>query len=79
MNASGPTLASSPAEVLRYATVTPARMMGIEDLVGTVEVGKRADLMVVRGDPLQSISAFADLEWVIKDGEARRPAQWMND
>lgn len=67
----------TPAEVLRAATVTPARMMGIEDLVGTVEVGKRADLIVVRGDPLESISALGELEWVIKDGEPRRPAQWM--
>ncbi|MYH14359.1 MAG: amidohydrolase family protein [Gammaproteobacteria bacterium] len=67
----------TPAEVLRAATVTPARMMGIEDLVGTVEVGKRADLIVVRGDPLKSISALRELEWVIKDGEPRRPVQWM--
>ena len=69
----------TPAEVLRSATVTPARMMGIEDLVGTVEVGKRADLIVVRGDPLSNISALRELEWVIKDGELRRPAEWMDD
>ena len=69
----------TPAEVLRSATVTPARMMGIEDLVGTVEVGKRADLIVVRGDPLANISALGQLEWVIKDGELRRPAEWMDD
>ena len=69
----------TPAEVLRAATVTPARMMGIEDVVGTVEVGKRADLIVVRGDPLESISALGNLEWVIKDGEAHSPAAWMED
>ena len=67
----------TPAEALRAATVTPARMMGILDQVGTVEVGKRADLIVVRGDPLQDISVLANLEWVIKDGEARRPEEWM--
>lgn len=69
----------TPEEVLRSATVTPARMMGIENLVGTVEVGKRADLIVVRGDPLANISALRELEWVIKDGELRRPAEWMDD
>ena len=69
----------TPAEVLRAATVTPARMMGIEDLVGTIEVGKRADLIVVRGDPLESISALGELEWVIKDGDLRRPAERMED
>ena len=68
-----------PVDVLRSATVTPARMMGIEDLVGTVEVGKRADLIVVRGDPLADISALGRLEWVIRDGELRRPADWMED
>ena len=69
----------TPEEVIRAATVTPARMMGIEDLVGTIEVGKRADLIVVRGDPLESISVLGELEWVIKDGELRRPAGWMED
>jgi len=69
----------TPEEVRRSATVKPARMMGIEDLVGTVEVGKRADLIVVRGDPLADISALRHLEWVIKDGEPRRPAEWMDD
>ena len=54
-------------------------MMGIEDLVGTIEVGKRADLIVVQGDPLESISVLGELEWVIKDGELRRPAGWMED
>ena len=53
--------------------------MGILDQVGTVEVGKRADMIVVRGDPLQDVSALANLEWVIKDGEARRPGEWMGD
>ena len=69
----------TPAEVIRSATVTPARMMGIEDLVGTVEVGKRADLIVARGDPLESVSVLGEIEWVIKDGELRRPAGWMED
>ena len=69
----------TPEEVLRAATVTPARMMGIENLVGTVEVGKRADLIVARGNPLSNVSALAELEWVVKDGELRRPAEWMQD
>ena len=37
------------------------------------------DLIVVRGDPLESISVLGELEWVIKDGELRRPAGWMED
>ena len=67
------------SEVLRAATLTPAEMMGIDDIVGSVEVGKQADLIVVRGNPLKDLSVLEDLEWVIKGGEARRPEQWMND
>ena len=39
----------TPEEALRAATVTPARMMGIEDLIGTIEVGKRAVLTAQTG------------------------------
>lgn len=69
----------TPAEVIQSATVIPARMMGIENLVGTLEVGKRADLIVVRGNPFESISSLRELEWIMKDGEMRRPSEWMSD
>ncbi len=65
-------------EVLRSATLTPAEMMGIDDIVGSIEVGKQADLLVVRGNPLEDLSMLEELEWVIKGGEVRRPEQWMN-
>ena len=67
----------TPVEVLRAATLTPAEMMGIDDMLGTVELGKFADLIVVRGDPLTDISALRDLVLVIKNGEARTPREWM--
>ncbi len=54
-------------------------LMGIEDLVGTIEIGKRADLIVVRGNPFESISSLRELEWIIKDGEMRSPSEWMSD
>jgi len=46
----------SPAEALRAATVNPARFLGVSTELGTVEVGKRADLVLVRGDPLADIT-----------------------
>ena len=67
------------SEVLRAATLTPAEMMGIDDVVGSVEVGKQADLIVVRGNPIEDLSVLENLEWVIKGGVARQPEQWMND
>lgn len=65
------------ADVLAAATRVPARMLGIEDDVGTIEVGKRADLVVVAGDPLADVRALRTIRWTIKDGVARTPRQWM--
>jgi imidazolonepropionase-like amidohydrolase len=43
-------------------TATNAELLGIADEVGTIEPGKRADLLVVDGDPLRDISVLEDLE-----------------
>ena len=67
----------TPAEALAAATRVPAVMLGIEHEVGTIEVGKRADLISLRGDPLQDLRVLRHLEWIVKDGVARTPAQWM--
>lgn len=40
-------------EALRAVTTVPARIFGVEDVIGTIEVGKRANLFVVNGDPFQ--------------------------
>ena len=66
-----------PMAVLQAATRLPAEMMGLEDQIGTVEVGKRADLIVLADDPLADMNALRSIQWTIKDGEARRPAAWM--
>ncbi len=66
-----------PVDVIASATRIPAEMMGIEQEVGTVEVGKRANLLILAGDPLADISSLKSLLWVVKDGEARRPEDWL--
>jgi imidazolonepropionase-like amidohydrolase len=69
----------SRSEVLISATSRAARMLKIEDEVGTVEVGKVADLIVVPENPLDAgMRALTELSWVIKGGEARTPAAWLN-
>ena len=68
----------STAEVLRAATVTPAEMMGIEAILGTVEVGKQADLIVVPGDPLEDLDVLRRPLWVVKADDARSPAAWID-
>ncbi len=67
----------SNAEVLAAATSTPARMLGIEGQQGTVEVGKRADLVIVEGNPLEDLGAMRHVLYTVRAGDARTPAEWM--
>jgi imidazolonepropionase-like amidohydrolase len=58
----------TPMEAIQAATIVPARVMGINKEVGTVEKGKRADLIVVDGNPLNSIHEIRKVESVITNG-----------
>lgn len=60
--------AGMPAlEAIRSATYEAAQLLGVDD-IGTIEVGKRADVVAVNGDPLADISILADINLVVKDG-----------
>ncbi len=69
----------TPAEAIEASTRLPAEMIGIADEVGTVEVGKRADLVILPEDPFSDLSVLTRPLWIVKDGEARTPAGWMSD
>ena len=58
----------TPYEALRTVTALPAKVMGLEDDLGTVEQGKVADLCLVRGNPLQDIHDAINVEMVMKNG-----------
>ena len=58
----------TPADALRAATLNPARFLGLEKELGTVEPGKRADLVLLGADPLTDISNTSRIEAVIADG-----------
>lgn len=61
--------AGMPAmKAIQSATIVPARFLGIEDRVGSVEVGKQADLVAVPGDPLADITAMQRVVFVLKEG-----------
>jgi imidazolonepropionase-like amidohydrolase len=66
-----------PANALAPATRIPARMLGLVDEIGTVEVGKPAELVIVRDDPLRDLRALRTVVWTIKGGVARTPEEWM--
>ncbi len=69
-----------PAEVLAAATRVPARMLQLEHEVGSVEVGRRGDLVIVRDDPLRDVTAIRrSVAWTVKAGVARTPAEWMQN
>ncbi|GJM22050.1 MAG: hypothetical protein DHS20C15_19650 [Planctomycetota bacterium] len=55
-------------DALRAATIVPARELGLDDHLGSVEVGKQADLLLVNGDPLADLHALADIAGVFTRG-----------
>ena len=57
-----------PMEVIRAATYWPAVMMGVDDQVGTLEAGKAADIIAVKGDVLEHINLLQNVELVMKAG-----------
>ena len=61
-----------PMQGLVAATRNAAENLAILDRVGTIEVGKVADLMMVRGDPLQDIRAMQQVVFVAKHGRVYR-------
>jgi imidazolonepropionase-like amidohydrolase len=58
-----------PMEAIQAATLTAAKLLKIDDRLGTVEAGKTADLVAVAGDPLKNISLMRDVKFVMKDGK----------
>jgi imidazolonepropionase-like amidohydrolase len=56
------------AEVIRSATAVPAEAMGVGADLGTIEPGKLADLVIVDGDPLTTITDLRKTRRVVKDG-----------
>ncbi|HMA23598.1 MAG TPA: amidohydrolase family protein, partial [Gemmatimonadaceae bacterium] len=58
----------SPLDAIRAATVVPAEVMGVSNDVGTIEAGKRADLVVLDGDPLSDIHNVRTGRWVVTGG-----------
>ncbi|HSL68668.1 MAG TPA: amidohydrolase family protein [Longimicrobiales bacterium] len=60
--------------VLKAATINAARALRVSDQLGTVQVGKLADLVVVRGDPTTDIRNTRNVRYVIKAGVLYDPA-----
>lgn len=65
----------TPVEAIRIATANGARFMGKLDRIGTIEPGKQADLVVIKGDPTRRIADVENVETVFKDGFGYGPVK----
>lgn len=52
-----------PLEVIRAATLKGAEAIGVDDAVGSIEVGKKADLVIVPENPLQNLKSLYGTGW----------------
>ncbi len=58
----------STAEAIKIASLNGAKFLGEDSRIGSIAVGKQADLMVVKGNPAASIADIEKVEIVFKDG-----------
>ena len=59
----------SPAETIYASTWNPACLLGREESLGSIEMGKIADIIAVAENPLENIETLRDVNFVMKDGE----------
>ncbi len=65
----------TPLQVIRFATSDAAGFLGATDRLGTIEPGKVADLLIVRGAPDRKIEDIRQVAYVIKEGRVFDPAK----
>ncbi len=58
----------TPMQAILSATLWPAELFQLEDELGTIQVGRKADAIILTGNPLQNIAETRSILWVIKDG-----------
>ncbi len=62
----------TPAEVLKLMTVTPAKLLGLEQRVGTIKAGMQADIIAMPANPLDNPQALKQVSFVMKNGQVIR-------
>jgi imidazolonepropionase-like amidohydrolase len=57
-----------PMDAIKSATISAADLLGMKDQLGSIEIGKFADIVAVDGDPLKDPQVFGKVVFVMKDG-----------
>ncbi|GAB3829976.1 amidohydrolase family protein [Hymenobacter jeollabukensis] len=65
----------TPLQALQCATITPARVMQLQQRSGSIEAGKQADLLILDANPLEQIRNVRRVRLVIKEGQVYEPAR----
>jgi imidazolonepropionase-like amidohydrolase len=68
----------TPHEALRAATLHGARYLGLDEDIGSLEVGKLADIVVIAGNPLKDIRQSDDVKYTMVNGRLYE-AKTMNE
>ena len=64
----------TPAQIFEMATRSNARALKLDHEIGTVQVGKRANLLLVRADPRKTVHAYAEIVKLILGGRVLDPS-----
>jgi imidazolonepropionase-like amidohydrolase len=68
-----------PMDALRSATIVTADLFGISADAGSLETGKLADLIAVKGNPLEDISVLHQIDFVMKSGRVAKQGGHMTE
>ena len=68
----------SPVEAIQIMTLNGARSLGLGDELGSIEEGKIADLVVIRGNPLERSEEIRNVTLVFKDGRGYDSVSLVN-
>ena len=58
-----------PMETIQSATINTAKLLKIDSILGSIEVGKMADIIAIDGNPIEDINTMENVVFVMKEGE----------
>ena len=58
-----------PMETIQSATINTAKLLKIDSILGSIEVGKMADIIAIDGNPIENINTMENVVFVMKEGE----------